>query len=191
MDSILQSAGRCNREGRRAPGDSTVTIFQGEDKPPYLFAAAIGAGHTVLDQFADIASREAVHAYFSTLIDLKGKQAQDAREILPLMENEFFPFRTVSERFRLIDNPTVTVYIPWNEGVELLARLRAGECSRNLYRRLGQYGVSVYQNHWCELERAGVLEQLEDGAYVLTDLRLYDDNTGLHMEVEGGRELFL
>ena len=172
LDSILQAAGRCNREGRRSPEESIVTIFQGEDRPPELFAAAIGAGHLVLDRFADIASREAVHAYFSALLDLNGRDAQDKQGILPLMEKEFFPFRTVAERFHLIDDKsTVTVYIPRDDGAELITRLRAGECSRSLYRQLGQYGVSIYQDHWRELDRAGVLEPLGDGAYVLTDLR--------------------
>ena len=164
LDSILQAAGRCNREGRRSPEESIVTIFQGEDSPPRLFAAAIGAGHLVLDRFTDIASREAVHAYFSALLDLNGRDAQDKQGILPLMGKEFFPFRTVAERFHLIDDKsTVTVYIPRDDGAELITRLRAGECSRILYRQLGQYGVSIYQDHWRELDRAGVLEPLGDG----------------------------
>ena len=188
LDSILQAAGRCNREGRRSPEESIVTIFQGEDKPHELFAAAIGAGRAVLDRFADIASRDAVHTYFSTLLDLNGPAAQDKQGILSLAEKEFFPFRTVAERFHLIDDEsTVTVYIPRGDGAELLSRLRAGECSRNLYRQLGHYGVSIYQNHWRDLNQAGVLEPLGDGAYVLTDLRLYNDSTGLYMKAEGGR----
>ena len=108
------------------------------------------------------------------------------------MEKEFFPFRTVAERFHLIDKKSaVTVYIPRGEGAELIDRLRAGECSRNLYRQLGQYGVSIYQNHWRDLDQADVLEPLGDGAYVLTDLRLYDDSTGLQMEAESGRAEFI
>ena len=191
LDSILQAAGRCNREGRRAPEESIVTIFQGEDRPPQLFVAAIGAGHTVLDRFEDIASREAVHTYFSTLLDLNGLDAQDKHGILRLMADDFFPFRTVAERFRLIDSPTVTVYVPRDEGAELIARLRAGEHSRSLYRRLGQYGVSVYERHLQALDRAGALDRLEDGSLVLNDLPLYDEAIGLSLEVEGGQGLFL
>ena len=191
LDSILQAAGRCNREGRRSPEESIVTIFQGEDSPPRLFAAAIGAGHLVLDRFTDIASREAVHAYFSALLDLNGRDAQDKQGILPLMGKEFFPFRTVAERFHLIDDKsTVTVYIPRDDGAELITRLRAGECSRILYRQLGQYGVSIYQDHWRELDRAGVLEPLGDGSFVLIDIDLYSDTTGLYFEARTGEAKF-
>ena len=64
------------------------------------------------------------------------------QQILPPMQSELFPFRTVSERFHLIDSPTVTVYIPKDEGAELVRAAADGEHSRNLYRQLGQYGVS-------------------------------------------------
>ena len=191
LDSILQAAGRCNREGKRPPENSIVTIFQGEDPPPRLFETSIGAGKIVLDHCPDIASREAVHTYFSTLLDLKGTDAQDAHHILTLMESEFFPFRTVAERFHLIDSPTTTVYIPWEEGAELVELLRSGQYSRTLYRRLGQYGVSVYPQHLTALEQAGALEHLEDGSVVLRDVSLYAEDTGLTLEAGGGNALFL
>ena len=65
---------------------------------------------------------------------------------------ENFPFRTVAQRFHLIDNETRTVYVPDAESARLFARLEYGERSRNLFRELGQYGVSVYDNHFAALE---------------------------------------
>ena len=191
LDSILQAAGRCNREGKRRPEDSAVIIFRGGEKPPRLFAISIGAGQAVLDRFRDIASREAVRAYFSELLDLKGPEAQDTQHIMRLMEDDFFPFRTVSERFHLIDSPTVTVYIPFGEGASLAEQLRRGAYSRTLYRKLGQYGVSVYEQHLAALERAGALERLEEGSLILRDLSLYSEQTGLSQEAYNGKALFI
>ena len=191
LDSILQAAGRCNREGRRPAAESVVHIFEGEEKAPPLFATAIGAGRAVLSRYADIASPEAVHAYFSELLDLKGQEAQDREGILPLMRSEFFPFRTVAERFHLIDSPTRTVYIPWGEGVELIERLRAGEGGRALFRRLGQYEVSVYERHFAALEAVGDLEVLENGAAILRSPALYAETTGLSLEADSGKAEFI
>ena len=191
LDSILQAAGRCNREGKRPAKESTVTIFQGEDRPPKLFDTQIEVGREVLERQEDPASRQAIHDYFHQLLEVRGQSAQDKEEILKTMERELFPFRTVAEQFRMIEENTRTVYIPAGEGAKLIERLRSGERSRSLFRKLGRYGVSVYENHFQALDRAGALELLEDGSAILADLGLYDRQTGLPMEVEEGRGILL
>ena len=191
LDSILQAAGRCNREGKRPVSESIVTLFRGEAAPPPLFQTAIGAGRMVLEQYDDIASREAIQAYFHTLLELKGAEAQDIYGILPKIRTELFPFQSVAERFHMIDSPTRTVYIPLGAGAELVGRLRAGERSRALFRQLGQYGVSIYENHFAALDQAGDLERLEDGSAILATLSLYSEETGLSLEVDCGKAFFV
>ena len=191
LDSILQAAGRCNREGKRPVSESIVTLFRGEAAPPPLFQTAIGAGRMVLEQYDDIASREAIQAYFHTLLELKGAEAQDIYGILPKIRTELFPFQSVAERFHMIDSPTRTVYIPLGAGAELVGRLRAGERSRALFRQLGQYGVSIYENHFAALDQAGDLERLEDGSSILATLSLYSEETGLSLEADCGKAFFV
>ena len=106
------------------------------------------------------------------------------------MEGRIFPFATAAERFRLIETPAVTVYIPQGKGEHLLARLRAGEVSKTLFRKLGQYGVPVYPDHLKTLENAGAVCQISEGIWELTDGSLYDNNTGLAMEAETGAAWF-
>ena len=139
----------------------------------------------------DMTSQEAIHDYFSELLDLKGREAQDKEGILSLIRSQFFPFRVVDQKFHLIDSPTRTVYIPWKEGAELLERLRAGEGGRKLLRMLGQYGVSVYEKHFAALEAAGDLEVLENGAAILRNPDLYREDTGLSLEADSGKGLFI
>lgn len=191
LDSILQAAGRCNREGKKSAEESNVFIFEGEDKAPPLFSTAIGIGKQVMNHYEDIASQAAIHEYFSQLLDLKGKETLDKEQILHLLQNGFFPFRTVAERFHLIDSPTRTIYIPLGKGAELVEELRSGNISQKLFRKLGQYGVSVYEQHFTALENAGDLEILENGAAILLNSDLYSTETGLSLEADNGKALFV
>ena len=83
------------------------------------------------------------------------------------------------------------VYIPKDEGAGLVERLRSGEHSRNLYRQLGQYGVSIYEQHFNALDQAGDLERLEDGSVILSNLDLYSEHTGLSLEADDAKGLFI
>ena len=108
-----------------------------------------------------------------------------------------FPFRYVAEHFHLLDNNTKTIYIPWNEGAELIEQLRAGDCSQKLFRKLGRYAVSVYEPHYQKLEASGVLQTavefpvLDTDSAILTDLSLYSETMGLTLEPETGKAEFL
>lgn len=187
LDSILQAAGRCNREGRRPVSESVVTVFQAETAPPQMFSAAIAAGQEAMDQYEDLSGPDAVSCYFHALLDLKGRRAQDQKGILPRIQEGDFPFRAAAEKFRLIEEDTRTVYIPMGDGEALAARLRQGERSRQLFRELGQYGVSVYTQQFQTLDEGGALELLEDGSAILTDLSLYSRDTGLTFNVDSDR----
>lgn len=191
LDSVLQAAGRCNREGKRDVAQSIVYIFEAETPPPPLFSIPVSAGHSVMEKFSDIASQEAITAYFRELLELKGEDAQDQQGILPLMERKLFPFREVAKRFRLIDEVTQTIYIPLETGEALIGRLRAGEHSRELFRQLGKYSVSVYERQFRTLYDAGVLEVLEDGSAVLLDSSLYDSVCGLSLKADSGNCFFI
>ena len=83
------------------------------------------------------------------------------------------------------------MYIPEGEGVGLVERLRGGEGGRNLYRSLGQYGVSVYESDLQTLDRAGAVRRLEDGSYVLAKLEAYSRDAGLALDVSGGEAQFI
>lgn len=191
LDSILQAAGRCNREGKNPSEESVVTIFQGETAPSPLFKTAIGVGQDTLNRFEQPDSSEAIQYYFRSLLYIKGPDALDKEGILKLMEDASMPFRTIAEHFRLIDNDTKTVYIPLGEGEQLVQRLRSGERSRALFRELGQYGVSIYSTHFKALYEAGDLDVLDDGAAILTHLDLYSSNTGLSLNADYGKDYFI
>lgn len=192
LDSILQVAGRCNREGKRSTEESSVTIFRlSGQSVPAMIRPNTDAARTIFRDFADPAAPDAIKAYFSLFLSLKGNDALDQKKILygftHNMEGRIFPFATAAERFRLIESPAITVYLTLPESQALVDALRAGTCSRGLYRRLGQYGVMVYPQHLEALQAAGAVETLDDGTWILCDSTLYDRNTGLTLDVPTGQ----
>ena len=200
LDSVMQAAGRCNREGKRPADESVVTIFERTELPPLLFQSAIGAAREALGGDRDPAAPETMAQYFHSLRDLSG-DALDKQGVIKAFTQDIegceFPFRTVAEKFRLIDRNTYTVYIPYGEGADLLRRLQDGECSKGLYRKLGRYAVSVYDKHFQALYNAGALltarevPALDSDSAILTDLTLYSETMGLSLEPETGKAEFI
>ena len=91
----------------------------------------------------------------------------------------------------MIDTDTRIVYIPGTDQDELLEKLRYGQRSRNLLRRLNQYAVSIYPQHYEALNQAGDLEILDDQLAILTNLALYTEETGLSLHADFGKALFV
>ena len=101
------------------------------------------------------------------------------------------PFSQVAERFRLIETPTRTVYLPLGAGAALCDRLRHGEVNRSLLRQLGAYSVECYVPLFRALADAGALSLLPDGSSILTDLGQYDEKIGLAPSIRTGEGFFL
>lgn len=196
LDSIIQTAGRCNREGKASAEQSIVTIFRLEGQQvPAMIRPNVDSTRHVLQTFADPAQPEAIESYFSFYRTLKGSAALDQKGILDAFQKGYkgsiFPFAAVANMFHLIDSPTTTVYIPTGEGKSLVESLRAGLISRSLFRKLGQYAVNVYPDHLKRLLDAGTIQVTESGAYILTDKDLYHSSTGLALDVEMGKGWFM
>lgn len=196
LDSLLQTAGRCNREGKRPPQDSIVSYFHLEGLPaPQMIAQNVSALDSTIRNYTTPDTPEAVRFYFDSLY--RTRATLDKNGILDAfrkgMEGCMLPFAQVAEQFRLIDAPTRTVYLPIEEGAELCEKLRCGRISRAMLRRLGVYSVACYENQFNALCAAGALEQqpdFPDGSAILTDLSQYDRKTGLNTNVTAGEAIF-
>lgn len=194
LDSLLQTAGRCNRNGKRLAAESPVWLFRLEDCPaPRMIRANVDALAYVQQHFARLDTPEAILAYFRQLY--ANKASLDRHGILPAFQKgdspgRFFPFAWAAEQFQLIESPTRTVYLPIGEGKALCEQLRRQGPNRVLLRQLGLYSVDCYEGQLKALLAAGALEELSGGKLLLSDETLYSDKTGLTVEIETGNGLF-
>ena len=178
LDSIIQSGGRCNREGKRMRAESVVHIFQTGAQAPRMLEQNIAAAERTIRRYEEIDSVEAIHHYFQFLLyTLKDKKQLDEKEIVPSVEK--LMFATVSQRFHLIDGVDFTVYIPLRKGAILVSQLRENGPSRKLLRELDQYAVGMYRKRFEELCDSGVVERISETAGILLDLSLYSEKTGM------------
>lgn len=197
LDSLIQAAGRCNREGKNSI--SPAYIFKPEQAYrkclPDMLRRPIAVTSSVMSRFEDIESPEAIQAYFEELYNVEG-EALDKQKIVQRFEEGIdamnFPFTQVAREFRLIDNVTRAIVIPrTDEARALVERLRADDRTRGLLRSIQQYTVNVYEKNYDALRSTGSIDVLDAELAVLVDLNKYDNNTGLDAGTDNGQAVFV
>lgn len=188
IDSIAQSAGRCNREGLLQVGQ--LYVFWPEEKhgmPRGWLIRTASLGGMVFERSMDPLGLEGVKEYFTSLYDIDAAELDSEGILDDIREQEKmlrFPFRTIADKFKLIDNNTSTIVIPWDENCKKMLDDAAYSLFPGSYaRKLQRYGVEVYQNEFNELIENRALEVIGGKFYVLQEDMFdvyYSRETGLN-----------
>ena len=197
IDSIAQAAGRCNREGK-LPEKGKVCIFKstetyGKFATPWQRRVA-AIGEMILDKPDDPLSLSSVGSYFHNLYFFEGNDGLDKKRILRSLEERpedlAFPFEDVGEAFRIIEDGTKDIIVPYDENAEkLIENIQNTDFSWKIVRKLQGYTVTIYPNEFNELERVHALDLIGDRFYVLNDKIRYDEKTGLLNEKDNRSEM--
>jgi CRISPR-associated endonuclease/helicase Cas3 len=195
LDSIVQAAGRCNRNGTMARLGQ-IHVFEPEDgfpPPPELQQNAEIARDILRAHAEDPLSPEAVRAYFMRLYwdrdaDLDSRGIM--RRIKETGNRLDFPFADIAHDFRLIEEITRPLIIGVGDyGLDDAARrmLEHGKYAGAIARAVQRYTVSVSPRVRDELVRVGAAhvvrpEEFEDQFVVLDNARLYDEAAGFSAE---------
>ena len=190
VDSMIQAAGRCNREGKRDVKESFAYIFQFEEKENVPGQQLqIDVSKMMVSEDADISSLWGIERYFEALYHFRG-ESLDKKKILEEFKNKRYNFATAAQNFKLIEENTLTVFISIEEEAEeLLQQMKYQGYTKAGMRKAGQYCVQLYENDIEKLQGAGMLrpvsEDIED-FFELVDKKQYTEEMGLDLNVEAG-----
>jgi CRISPR-associated endonuclease/helicase Cas3 len=198
LDSIIQAAGRVNREGKAQSG--YLYVFEPDSqfikKVPAFIQQGADVARKILREYPDPVCTEAILAYYEQLYSLHGNKAYDSHGILDLFEkdpaNVNFDFKTAAENFRLIEDNTKPVIIRYDEQADaLLKQVSYSEFPASFQRKLQIYTTNIYEREFKVLERKGAIDIYADTYTVLNDMQYYNAETGLVIpEDEGGEAIF-
>lgn len=177
LDSILQAAGRCNREGKLGLSDTYVFMLDKALPPGFMSRtnyARIDMMETVEDKF----SAEAMTAYFHFLYSkVNTFDKAGMSRMLELLKDMLF--RTANEEFHLIDDKTTPVIVNWSCGTSFVEKLKKDGPLYHLMKQLSGYSVNVRQHDMQLLQQAGAIEEVLENVYVISNPAFYDENVGL------------
>lgn len=181
LDSILQSGGRCNREGKRKSAD--VYTFETHEKCMGDIALRTEITSGLLAEYEDITSGECIREYYNRLFYNKNNVI-NANSIVNYSGEgmDSIAFRTYAEHFEFIKDDTVSVVINNCEECSDILDSFADD-PRSARRKLQRYSVALkYINEFLPMLETSRIEERYKKLFVLTDNDDYSSETGILLD---------
>lgn len=190
LDSVLQAAGRCNREGGLKMGTTYVFSLTKVHNLPIGDMTDANNARKALKGDRDWFAPETMTAYFKQLygrkssFDIKGMKnyLYDPKNIM---------FETASNEFQLIEDGCIPLIVDWEKSHELVGQLRNEGASYSLMKQLSKYMVNVYKSDFMALKEIGVIEEVCESIFVVNQKNQYDKKLGLLIENQWEDKLLL
>lgn len=181
LDSILQAAGRCNREGKN---DICTTYVFSLAKEHNLPKGGIQDGNNArlsLDISSDWFAPETMNSYFQQLYcRIDNFDKKDMKHYLYDVKN--ISFASAAQEFRLIEDTGKTVIVCWKDSMELVQELIQNGPSYLLMKKLSKYCVNIYQRDFETLCKMGIVSEKKEGIFVVDYAQQYDEHIGLRID---------
>lgn len=183
VDSLVQAAGRCNRNG--GPKMGIVHVFKFKDEQRFSktrSATALGTtwldamkalAERVIDRHGGVIDAATIRDFFEERYGTAGSKGLDQKEIykkltscdLPRSKFQAIDFEDYARDFRIIDNNDMPVFVPWGtDGLRLMDELRVsrkkGVAPAAMVMRLQRSTVSVPAWRFMDLQRAGYVDSV-------------------------------
>lgn len=181
LDSILQAAGRCNREGKISIGHTFVFSLSAEKR--MLFGAIKDANNARMNlpSNSDWFAPSVMESYFKQLYSRTN--TFDKKDIKHYLYNpNELCFEQASNAFKLIDDDSVNIVVNWENSMELIEKVANNGLTYSLVRQLAKYTVGIHRPDFDKLVNYGAIDEVIEGLYVLPDKKYYDHDTGLRLD---------
>ncbi|WP_101908719.1 CRISPR-associated helicase/endonuclease Cas3 [Marasmitruncus massiliensis] len=191
LDNLLQTAGRCNREGKKQNCRTCTFEFEEKELQPQNDEFTIKKQYCLeaLEKYENVASPEAVALYFDRLYSytLPDMESMDFKRALSAascgIDGFGFDFARYAADFRLIDDHTQPLAIVTEENRKIVRPLLdAAACGGMApMRKLQKYTIALRPADFAQLYQAGVVCDA-NGLYYLDCERYYNRETGICFE---------
>lgn len=189
LDSILQAAGRCNREGKQDICTTHVFSLAKEHPLPPGFMTQTNNARLNMGQQHDWFAPEAMTCYFKQLHSrIDNFDSKQIKELLYKTECEF---EEAAHQFHLIDDQTTSVIINWKDSMQLYERLTSQGPSYNLMKKLAHYSVNIRKRDFEKLQSMGAIEEPFENIYAITNPCFYKADTGLTIDNQWLEETYI
>ena len=181
LDSVLQAAGRCNREGKNDISTTYIFSLSKEHNLPKGHIQDANNARLNMQDYVDWFSPEAMASYFKQLYCRR--ETFDKKDIKHYLYNvKDLYFATAAKEFQLIEDTGKNVIVCWKDSMELVQQLLQFGPSYSLIKKLSKYSVNIYKNDFDTLCSMGVISEKVEGFYVIEYKEQYDEHIGLRMD---------
>lgn len=191
LDSILQAAGRCNREGKQPTATTHVFELEG-----HISKGLVGVGIDAMRQMlsfsadSDWFSPKTMNEYFK--IYYSKSPTFDKDGIVELTKNPMnISFETIADKFKLIDEKEISVIVNYGQSSELIERIKRYGPSKHLLKQLCAYRVGIKSKLYEDMCKGGLIEEPLSGIYYIPLKEQYDDEIGLKVNNEYQEQTFI
>ena len=182
LDSIVQAGGRCNREGKLNELGRLIIFQPPKAKLPSYIQTTSELGRNCLRSINEEIKLDDLQKYFEQLFWRRsGPDGGELDRFQILKESSKLNWQTVNDLFRIIDDHSVPVLMPYKEGKDIISQILSNQFkawTRTEWQRIQLYSVAIPRYYFTILKENKAIDTINDTIHVLVREALYNNDTG-------------